>query len=235
MEKTLKIGYYDIAVFTRLPWFLPPILVFAALFVLFNTTTNKSGSIISGCGFSNVSGDFVSSQTAYFEGNKVSAPKQDNNIKLAKVLGAETGGEKWIEVNLTEQKLIAHEGDKVFLETKISSGFPWTPTPEGEFTIWGKFRYTKMEGGSGKYYYYLPNVPYVMFFENSDVVAKSGYGLHGTYWHSDFGKPRSHGCVNLPTSIAQQLFYWTGPVLPSDKGTVRAGPNNPGTRIVIHK
>lgn len=220
--------------FTRIPWFLPPILVFAALFVLFNTTAKKSSSIVSGCGFSNVSDSFTSRQTAYFEGNKVSIP-EDNNAKLTQVLGANAETEKWIEVNLTEQKLIAYEGDSVYLETKVSSGLPWTPTPEGEFTIWGKFRYTKMEGGSGKYYYYLPNVPYVMFFENSDIAARKGYGLHGTYWHNDFGKPRSHGCINLPTSVAQQLFYWTGPVLPTDKGTVQASSDNPGTRIIIHR
>jgi lipoprotein-anchoring transpeptidase ErfK/SrfK len=49
--------------------------------------------------------------------------------------------------------------------------------------------------------YYLPNVPYVMYFHG-------GYGLHGTTWHANFGHPMSHGCVNLPTSEAEWLFNW---------------------------
>jgi lipoprotein-anchoring transpeptidase ErfK/SrfK len=49
--------------------------------------------------------------------------------------------------------------------------------------------------------YYLPNVPYVMYFYR-------GYGLHGTYWHHNIGTPMSHGCVNLPTAEAGWLFNW---------------------------
>ena len=182
---------------------------------------------------SDLSGLYRPEKIALFEGNKIPVPEEDKTIQT-QVLGSETGGERWIEVDLSDQKLIAREGDSVFLETKIASGLPWTPTPTGEFRVWGKFRYTKMEGGSGKYYYYLPNVPYVMFFENKDVAAFKGYGLHGTYWHNSFGTPRSHGCINLPTPIAKELFYWTGPALPDGKGTVRASAENPGTRIVIH-
>ncbi|MBI4028792.1 MAG: L,D-transpeptidase [Candidatus Blackburnbacteria bacterium] len=224
-------------VFTRFPWFLPPLFVLGAIFVLFNTTAYKSNPIVSGCGFSDLSGNFIPDQTAYFEGDKVAVPTnlQEIDTKLARVLGDQAGAERWIEVNLTDQKLIAHEGDKVYLETKVSSGLLWTPTPEGEFTIWGKLRYVKMEGGSGEYYYYLPNVPYVMFFESAGVPGRSGYGLHGTYWHNDFGKPHSHGCVNLPTNVAKELFYWTRPALSENKGVVRASSDNPGTRVVIHK
>lgn len=171
----------------------------------------------------------------YFEGNKATVPEEEKTA-LAQVLGSEAGsGERWIEVDLSDQKLTAREGDSVYLETSVASGLPWTPTPTGEFRVWGKFRYTKMEGGQGKYYYYLPNVPYVMYFENSDIPGFKGYGLHGTYWHNSFGTPRSHGCVNLPTPIAKQLFYWTGPVLQEGKGTARASAENPGTRIVIHE
>lgn len=49
--------------------------------------------------------------------------------------------------------------------------------------------------------YYLPDVPYVMYFYR-------GYGLHGTYWHNNFGVPMSHGCVNLRTEDAAWLFDW---------------------------
>lgn len=178
-------------------------------------------------------------KTAYFEGEKLSIPKflyQSLNQRptdLA-VLGESTGGEKWIEVDLSEQKLIAHDGDTVFLESLVSTGLPGRATPEGEFKIWYKIKSTKMSGGEGKDYYYLPNVPYVMFFENENVPGFKGYSLHGTYWHNDFGNRRSHGCVNLPTPIAEKLYYWTNPGMPDGKNIIRANEENPGTRVVIH-
>lgn len=241
LEKRHKTFYYGNRVsaknYTRIPWFFIPFLLVGAVFVLFVTTQKKTNLAVDGCGFSDVSGVFIPETIAYFEGSKIPVPSEvvDTDKQLVYVLGEETGEERWIEVDLSDQKLIAHQGDSVFLETKISSGLPWTPTPTGEFRIWVKFKYTKMEGGSGKYYYNLPNVPYVMFFENADTPGFQGYGLHGTYWHNDFGKPHSHGCVNLPTPVAKQLFYWTLPALPDGKGTIRANADNVGTRIVIHE
>ena len=91
-----------------------------------------------------------------------------------------------------------------------------------------------MKGGEGRYAYNLPNVPYTMFFENDKVPSWRGYGLHGTYWHSDFGKVHSHGCVNLPTPIAEKLYFWTTPVL-GDKSFIRSTSDNVGTRVVIHE
>jgi lipoprotein-anchoring transpeptidase ErfK/SrfK len=67
----------------------------------------------------------------------------------------------------------------------------------GTFTIYAKYELAPMSGPG----YYLPNVPYIMYFYR-------GYGLHGTYWHSNFGQPMSHGCVNLATPDAQWLFNW---------------------------
>jgi len=154
--------------------------------------------------------------------------------KLSSVLGS-TSEEKWIEVDLSQQKLWAWEGDKLFLETLVSTGLPWWPTPQGEFRIWAKTRATKMEGGEGKYYYNLPNVPFVMFFENDKIPGYRGFGLHGTYWHSDFGNVHSHGCVNLPTLIAEKLYYWTNPIIPEGRFFVKASDENPGTRIIIHE
>ena len=145
-----------------------------------------------------------------------------------KVLGS-SADEKWIEVDLSDQKLIAHQGDSIFLESLISSGL-WGKTPPGEYAIWYKIRATKMEGGNRatNTYYYLPNVPYAMFF-------KGDFGIHGTYWHQNFGKPMSHGCVNAPTPIAEKLFYWPDPVLPDGQWAIRATNANPGTRVVIHE
>ena len=152
-----------------------------------------------------------------------------------KVLSLAVRSDRWVEVDLSEQHLWAWDGDKLFLDTPVSTGLPWFPTPTGEFTIWIKLRATRMEGGEGKYYYNLPNVPYVMYFENDEVPGWRGYGLHGTYWHNDFGHVHSHGCVNLPTSVAKELYYFLYPSLPEGKGSVYATADNPGSKVVIHE
>ena len=105
--------------------------------------------------------------------------------------------ERWIEVVLSTQTLNAYEGDRLVRSWKVSTGLPRTPTPTGDFHIWVKLRYDDMEGPG----YYLPNVPYVMYFYG-------GYGIHGVYWHANFGHPMSHGCVNMPTDGAAWLFEW---------------------------
>jgi lipoprotein-anchoring transpeptidase ErfK/SrfK len=105
--------------------------------------------------------------------------------------------ERWIDVDLEEQLLTAYEGNTPVHTTLVSTGLPNTPTPEGQFRIWIKFRYDDMAGAD----YYIEDVPYVMYFHE-------GYGLHGVTWHGNFGRPMSHGCVNLPTSEAEWLFDW---------------------------
>src|SRR3989344_4438088 len=100
-----------------------------------------------------------SGSTAFFEGQEVEIPQIAYEPQRVNVLGA-SNEEKWIEVDLSDQKLYAWEGSSLFLETPVSSGLPHTPTPTGEFRIWIKLRATKMSGGVGRYYYYLPNVPY---------------------------------------------------------------------------
>ncbi len=146
------------------------------------------------------------------------------------VLGeAKASGEKWIEIDLSDQKLYAHEGDKIVYTFWVSTG-KWAPTPTGDFRIWIKLRYSTMSGGNKAdgTYYYLPNVPYVMFFHN-------GFGLHGTYWHNNFGSPMSHGCVNLSTIDAEKLFWWAEPSVPSGKNVIYPTKDDPGTRVVIHE
>jgi lipoprotein-anchoring transpeptidase ErfK/SrfK len=170
-----------------------------------------------------------------YHGKSVSVPPELlSDSDQEKVLGLADPSERWIEVDLSEQKLRAWDGGTLFLESLVSTGLPWFPTPTGEFRIWVKLRAARMEGGSGRYYYNLPNVPYVMYYGNDEVPRWRGYSLHGTYWHNDFGRVHSHGCVNLPTPIAEKLYYWTTPTLPEGKGSVYSSPDNPGTRIVIH-
>lgn len=107
------------------------------------------------------------------------------------------GGEHWIDVDLSDQMTYAYEGDQIVASFLVSTGTWQHPTVTGQFHIYVKYVYADMAGPG----YYLPDVPYVMYFY-------SGYGLHGTYWHSNFGTPMSHGCINLTIPDAEWLFYW---------------------------
>ena len=88
-------------------------------------------------------------------------------------------------------------GDQIQQSFRVSTGKWGTPTVTGVFRIYVKYRYATMSGVG----YYLPNVPYVMYFYK-------GFGLHGTYWHNNFGTPTRHGCVNMRTDDAGWLFGW---------------------------
>ncbi len=207
-----------------------PVLIFAALAILglsldsFNK--NKIAENILHIG----NGSFdPSEEEAIFLNEKITAllAALPSSVK-SMVLGDVSPNEKWIEIDLSEQKLIAWEGQNKFLESLVSSG-KWGRTPTGEFNIWSKFKYSKMSGGNKELhtYYYLPNVPYTMYFYKD-------FGLHGTYWHNNFGTPMSHGCVNLPTLVAEKLFYWTTPTVPEGKSSITASKNDVGTRVVVH-
>ncbi len=110
------------------------------------------------------------------------------------VVGA---SERWIDVDLSSQQLYALEGDVVLQTFLVSTGTWQHPTVTGLFRIYVKYRSAHMSGPG----YFLPNVPYVMYFYKD-------YGLHGTYWHNNFGTPMSHGCVNLRIEDAKWLYNW---------------------------
>lgn len=110
--------------------------------------------------------------------------------------------ERWIDVNLSTQTLVAYEGDKAVYDSLVSSGMYNHPTVTGQFRIWLRFRSQTMDGRRLGYNYYLEDVPYVMYFYED-------YALHGTFWHNNFGTPMSHGCVNLPTPVAEWIFNWS--------------------------
>ncbi len=106
-------------------------------------------------------------------------------------------GERWIDVDLTNQRTYAYEGKKLIRAFIVSTGTWQHPTVTGQYRIYVKYTAADMAGPG----YYLPDVPYVMYFYR-------GYGLHGTYWHNNFGVPMSHGCVNLTIDDAHWLFNW---------------------------
>ncbi len=104
---------------------------------------------------------------------------------------------KWIEVDLSEQRLYAHEGQETVFSTLVSTGTRWYPTVTGRFKIYLKYRSTRMRGPG----YDLPNVPWTMYFHGS-------YAIHGAYWHNNFGHPMSHGCINMRPHEARWLYHW---------------------------
>ena len=183
-----------------------------------------------------LSGEYDTAQkVAIFHGKEFDTPEKSVGTKdLATVLGSRSN-KKRIEINLSKQELYAYQGDKKEYSFKVSTG-KWGRTPTGEFRIWTKLRYSLMAGGSKALgtYYYLPNVPLTMYFYNTAVPKSMGYGIHGTYWHDNFGHPMSHGCINMKTEEAEKLFYWANPVIKDGQHSVQAGGENTGTRVIIY-
>ncbi len=115
---------------------------------------------------------------------------------------------KWIEIDLSEQRIFAHEGQQTVLKARVSTGISRYPTIRGRFKVYAKYRSTRMRGPG----YNLPAVPWTMFF-------RGDYAIHGAYWHNNFGRPMSHGCINMKPAEAKWLFEW------APKGTL----------VVIHR
>jgi lipoprotein-anchoring transpeptidase ErfK/SrfK len=104
---------------------------------------------------------------------------------------------RWIEVNLSTQRLIAWQGRDPIYAVIVSTGTYDHPTLTGTFAIQSMHEVARMQGDD----YDIDDVPYVMYYDGN-------YGIHGTYWHSNFGTPMSHGCVNVAVDHAEWLFYW---------------------------
>ncbi len=136
--------------------------------------------------------------------------------------------EKRILADLGRQWMQCLEGSRVVLSTKISSGVRISSgrylTPTGSFTTSRKRPTHHMARGAPPEGYDLPGVPWVCY------ITESGVGFHGTYWHNDFGAPRSHGCINMTPSAAKWLVRWTEPQLSVDQQEIRA---DAGTAVTI--
>ncbi len=178
----------------------------------------------------------VFSREGLFHGEKVTPPVASSFSPITEVLGTRDSREKRIEVDLTNQKTYAFEGNKLVYTFTVSTGL-WGYTPTGEFTIWTKVRSQLMQGGSKELgtYYYLPNVPYVMFFYNDEIEKMRGFSFHGAYWHNNFGHPMSHGCINMRNEDAKTLYEWATPVVTNPKAwSTPATAQNPGTKVIIY-
>jgi len=195
-------------------------------------------------------GEFVENMgNAIFDNQSVMAISKletENFLAKAKksssdVLGLHTtagGIEKWIEIDLSDLKLYAWEGNTKVFEFLVSTGRPGYKTPSGEFRVWRKVLSQAYRGGSRERgdYYYLPNVPYSLFFGGGNVSNWKGYAIHGAYWHNDFGiKNRSSGCVNVKPEEMAVLYSWSGPYMPEGVNALDTTNDNPGVKVVIHE
>jgi lipoprotein-anchoring transpeptidase ErfK/SrfK len=109
--------------------------------------------------------------------------------------------ERWIDVDLSEQRMWLYEKGTVIDTFLISSGkYPYV-TPTGNFSVLGKTPIQDMDGDLGGYYF-VPNVPSILWFK------AGGYAIHGTYWHNNFGRTMSHGCLNLTLEKAAFVYNW---------------------------
>ncbi|MFN8446594.1 MAG: L,D-transpeptidase [Caldilineaceae bacterium] len=114
-------------------------------------------------------------------------------------------GPRRIEIDLSEQKLTAYQGDEVVMVTQVSTGrkngqvdgMYYTETVTGTYKIQRRYEKSRMTGPG----YDTPDVPYVQYFFR-------GYAIHGAYWHNEFGMPVSHGCINMRVEEAKELFDW---------------------------
>lgn len=144
--------------------------------------------------------------------------------------------DKWIDVDLEHQTLVAYEGDRPVYATLISSGRVRDPedplrdhrTPTGLFQIRSKYVTHTMDGDhAADGPYSIEDVPYVMYFQLA-------FALHSAFWHDGFGRPRSHGCVNLAPLDARWIFGWAGPTLPAGWHAVYPNERNPATWVYVH-
>lgn len=135
--------------------------------------------------------------------------------------------DKFIHVDLAAQLVTAFEGETMVFSSRCSSGAKGTRTPTGDFLTYHKGPSIHMtnEGDAVNNIYDLPGVPWCSFFSGN------GDAFHGTYWHNDYGRPRSHGCVNLPSEAAKFIYRWTKPVVPLDTDYLHL-PGQ-GTRVQV--
>ncbi|MEG4215529.1 L,D-transpeptidase [Microcoleus sp. Pol14C6] len=133
---------------------------------------------------------------------------EQHNIIANKIMQLQQSSERWIEIDLSRQRLIAWEGNIPVYAVVISSGKSSTPTRTGTFAVETKYRVARMTGPD----YDVPDVPYTMYYDG-------GMAIHGAYWHNLFGNPVTHGCTNVAVNHAKWLFEWA----------------SVGTPVVVHK
>jgi len=139
--------------------------------------------------------------------------------------------DRWVDVDIERQVLVAYEGTTPMFATLVSTGknTKQSETPLGVFQIWVKLDYTDMddiERTDIPKNYSIQDVPWVQFFKGS-------YGFHAAFWHNDFGRRRSHGCINLSPTDARYLFQFTQPILPPGWNAILPIPQDHPTTVQV--
>ncbi len=129
------------------------------------------------------------------------------------------GNLKRIEVHLPEQVMVAYEADQPVYMARVASGARFSDgdysTPAGRYSTFHKQASRHMARGNLAYNGYdLPGVPW------NSYITEEGIAFHGTYWHNNFGKPRSHGCINMTPQASKWLYLWTMPGVPPEQGVI---------------
>ncbi len=145
-------------------------------------------------------------------------------------------GNKWIDISIVSQTMVLWEGDKPVYATLVSTGRDGLgdpkktlSTPLGTFRTYQRHVTTTMDSDVADSQFELRDVPWVMYF-------KGGYAIHGAYWHDDFGRSRSHGCVNVAPIDARFTFLWAEPPVPEHwHAAYQNEAFGEGTLIHIHK
>lgn len=134
--------------------------------------------------------------------------------------------DKKIVVDLVKQEMTCYEGETPVFTARTATGFGSNRTPRGEYEVLRKSHTSYMIGGVGDDYYNLPGVSFPTYFTRSAIA------VHGTYWHHDYGRPRSHGCVNVLNDAAQFVFRWSAPAVPYDQHQIMV-KRGEGTKVVV--
>ncbi|HVV85047.1 MAG TPA: L,D-transpeptidase, partial [Kofleriaceae bacterium] len=154
-----------------------------------------------------------------------------SNVRVASPVPLPAGlkpGERWIDVDLDKQILVAYEGDLPVYATLVSTGLKDTPTETGVYRVWKKVAETDMKGLSGEDPYSVATVPWTQFFS-----PEKGLALHTAYWHDRFGVQKSHGCVNLAPRDARWLYFFTDPQVPPGWSMAAGVVEAPGSIVRV--
>ena len=136
-------------------------------------------------------------------------------------------GERWFDIDLDSQTLVAYEGELPVYATLVSSGAKKTPSETGVFRIWVKFAETDMSGQmADEEAYSVATVPWTQYY------AKD-LALHTTYWHDKLGTARSHGCINLAPADARFLYFWSEPSVPPGWSMAHGVVERPGSIVRV--
>ena len=168
--------------------------------------------------------DRLTQETLYFPSHDMRVIPPEELTLLSSEIAEE---EKRIYVDLETQTVTAFEGERAVFTARCASGAKGTETPRGEYRTYHKGPSVHMtnQGDGTENTYHLPGVPWVSFFTGTGVA------FHGTYWHNDYGRPSSRGCVNLTSNDAKFVYRWTRPNVPRD--TPYLSLPGEGTRVQV--